>query len=74
MKKWICFLLILCLVLPLCGCGSSQGYGVKAVVTLVEQEYGLAFRTGDITIFYVSAAIQVLNAQGKVDELNLPAD
>lgn len=70
MKKWICFLLILCLALPLCGCGSSQGYGVKAVVTLVEQEYGLAFRTGDITIFYVSAAIQVLNAQGKVDELN----
>lgn len=70
MKRILCLILIICLAFSLCACGSSQGYGVRTVATLVKQEYALAFRTGDITIFYVSAAIQVLNAQGKIDELN----
>ena len=70
MKKIICILLAICLCLPFCACGNPPGYGVRAVVTLVEQDYILAFRTGDITVFYVSAALQVLNAQGKIDELN----
>lgn len=70
MKKLICLALVLCLCFSLCACGSESGYGVKAIQTLVEQEYGIAFRMGDPTVYYVSAAIQVLNAQGKVDELN----
>ena len=70
MRKKICILLAICLCLSICACGNSQGYGVRAVATLVEQDYILAFRTGDITVFYVSAALQVLNAQGKIDELN----
>ena len=70
MKRFLCILLVICVALPFCACGSPQGYGVRAVVTLVEQDYILAFRTGDITLFYVSAALQVLNAQGKIDELN----
>lgn len=68
MKKIICILLALCLVAGLCACGSG-GYGVKSVMKLVEQEYSLAFRNDDPTYFYVKAAIEVLNAEGKVKEL-----
>ena len=70
MKKIICTLLILCLAASLCACGSSEGYGVNAVQTLKEQDYSIAFRVGDSTIYYVSAAIQVLNAQGIVGDLS----
>ena len=70
MKKFTVILIILSLLLALCGCGSSGEYGVKTVQTLVEQDYSIAFRVGDPTIYYVSAAIQVLNAQGKVGELS----
>ena len=69
MKRWLCLLLVLCLSLPLFGCGGGTSYGVKAVQTLVEQQYSLAFRNNDPTIYYVVAAIKVLAAQGKVDEL-----
>ncbi len=51
-----------------CGSGSTS-YGVKAVQTLQEQQYSLAFRNNDPTIYYVVAAIKVLAAQGRVDEL-----
>lgn len=67
MKKMIGILLILCICLSCTGCGSS--YGVKTVQTLVEQDYSIAFRTDDPTANYVAAAIEVLSAEGKVDEL-----
>jgi len=67
MKKFICILLALCLLVGCSACGSS--YGVKTVQTLVEQEYSLAFRVGDFTQNYVAAAIEELGAEGKVDEL-----
>ncbi len=67
MKKAICIFLALALCLGLCACGSS--YGVKTVQTLVEQDYSLAFRNSDPTYMYVTAAIEVLAAEGKVDEL-----
>lgn len=67
MKKTIILLLIVCMALSLTACG---GYGIKVVQTLVEQEYSLAFRTGDPTANYVSAAIEVLGAEGKVAELS----
>ena len=67
MKKTICILLSLSLCLLCCACGST--YGVKTVQTLVEQEYSLAFRTGDPVAAYVAAAIETLSAEGKVDEL-----
>ena len=69
LKKILCILLTCCLCLPLAGCGGSS-YGVKAIHTLVEQQYSLAFRNNDPLIYYVVAAIKVLNAQGKVDELS----
>ena len=56
MKKFVCIILILCLCLSCCACGAG-GYGVKTVLTLVEQEYSLAFRNDDDLYFYVTAAI-----------------
>lgn len=68
MKKLVCILLALCMCVPLCACGGG-GYGVKVVQTLVEQDYSLAFRNDDPTYFYVKAAIETLNAEGRVKEL-----
>ena len=72
MKKLVCLLLVLCIVLSMCACGSSTGrsYGVNVVQTLVEQDYSLAFRNNDPLYFYVTAAISVLAAQGRVDALS----
>ena len=69
MKRFICIVLILCMALGLCACGGF-GYGVKEVQVLVEQEYSLAFRNNDPLYLYVTAAISVLAAQGKVEELS----
>ena len=71
MKKILCILLILALGAALCGCGGGSAREVVVVTTLVEQDYSLAFRTGDPTAYYVAAAIEVLNAQGLVDELSV---
>lgn len=68
MKKLICIILAVCVCLGCTGCGGSS-YGVKTVQTLVEQDYSIAFRTDDPTASYVTAAIEVLAAEGKVDEL-----
>ena len=72
MRKTICILLALCMVLSLAACGRSGGsaYGVRTIETLVEQEYSLAFRTNDPTADFVIAALEVLSAEGKVDELS----
>lgn len=71
MKKTLSLLLALIMLLGLCACDSSRGYGVKSVVTLVEQEYSIAFRNDDPKSYYVIAAIQVLAAEGRVDELSI---
>ena len=68
-KKFLCFVLLAAICLSLAACGSS-GYGVKTEKVLVEQDYGLAFRTNDPTIYYVVAAIKVLTAEGKTAELS----
>ena len=70
MKRFLCVLLVLCLVLGLSACGGFK-YGVKEVQVLMEQDYSLAFRNNDPVYLYVTAAISVLAAQGKVDELSL---
>lgn len=70
MKKILSLLLLLALCLSLSGCGGSPRE-VETVATLVEQDYSLAFRTGDPTAYYVAAAIEVLNAEGLVDELSV---
>ena len=71
LKKGTALLLVLCLFLTLSGCGRNTGYGVKAVQTLVKQEYSLAFRNDDPIAYYVIAAIQALDQEGKLSELSL---
>lgn len=68
-RRALSALLALLLLLSLSACGSDTGYGVKAVQTLVEQEYSMAFRNNDPLIYYVVAAVKVLAAQGRIDEL-----
>ena len=69
MKKAICIILIICMALGCTACGGSS-YGVKIIETLVEQDYSMAFRTGDPTASYVIAALETLSAEGKVTELS----
>lgn len=68
MKRVICLLLALCLAFSLAACGDG-GYKVKTLMTLVEQEYSLAFRNDDWLSSYVIGAIEELNYEGKVEEL-----
>lgn len=68
MKRTVCLLLIICICLSLCACGGTS-YGVKTVQVLVEQEYSLAFRVNDPVYYYITAAIQTLNAEGVISEL-----
>ena len=70
-KRVISLLLLLGLCSGLAACGSSGGYDVRAVETLVEQEYSLAFRNDDPTAYYVIAAIQALDEEGKLGELSM---
>lgn len=71
MKRFISILLVISTMICLCACGSRRnvGYGVEPVQVLVEQDYSIAFRNNDPTYYYVTAAISVLAAEGKVDEL-----
>ncbi len=69
MKRLICILLAIATLLSLTACGDG-GYKIKTLLTLVEQDYSLAFRNDDQLRDYVVAAIEELNAEGKVDELS----
>jgi polar amino acid transport system substrate-binding protein len=68
-KKLICLLLLLALCLSLAGCGGVS-YGVNPVITLVSQEYSMAFRNGDSLYYYVTAALEELSAEGAITELS----
>ncbi len=70
MKKIIAIALALCMLFVCTACGSTS-YRVKTVMTLVQQEYSLAFRSGDRTADYVIAAIETLHGEGKVDQLSV---
>ena len=73
MKKIVCIILILCLCLSCCACGAG-GYGVKTVLTLVEQEYSLAFRNDDGIYFYVTAAIEQLSEEVRLHDPRMALD
>ena len=68
-RIWLLLVLVLCLNLAACGRQGGSAYGVRTIETLVEQEYSLAFRLNDPTADFVIAALEVLSAEGKVDEL-----
>ena len=69
MKRILCLILALSMLLCCTACGGGSSYGVRTVQTLVEQEYAIAFRPGDTTYTYMAAMIQALAYEGKVDEL-----
>ncbi len=69
-KQIFCAVLALLMVAALSACGEGTNYKVRAAVTLVEQEYSLAFRNDDPLRDYVVGAIEELNAEGKVSELS----
>ena len=69
-KKILCAALALLMLLALTACGENMSYKVRSVTTLVEQEYSLAFRNDDPLRDYVVAAIEELNAEGRVEELS----
>ena len=70
-RSSVCILMLCTLLFFLSGCGrGGTAYGVKAVETLVEQEYSVAFRNDDPTAYYVIGAIQALDAEGKLGELS----
>ena len=70
LKKCICLLLVISICPLTSACGGGTGYGVKAVMTLVEQEYSIAFRNDDPIAYYVIGAIQALDEEGKLSELS----
>ena len=67
-KKLVCLLLALALCLSLAGCGGVS-YGVNPVMTLVSQDYSMAFRNDDTLYYYVVAALEEMNADGTITEL-----
>ena len=69
MKRLTAIILVIGLIFCLAACGDG-GYKIKTLMTLVEQDYSLAFRNDDMVRDYVVAAIEELNAEGKVDELS----
>jgi len=69
MKRIFCIVFALCLLLTCSACGAGS-YGVKTVMTLVEQEYSMAFRNNDPLYDYVTAALRTMAAEGKIAELS----
>ncbi len=69
-KKILCAVLALLMLLALTACGQKTSYRVRSTITLVEQQYSLAFRNDDPLRDYVAAAIEELSADGRVDELS----
>lgn len=71
MKKSIklaALLLVLCLMLPLSGCGKVVGR-YRILDTLMTQEFSIGYRQNDYVRYYVEAALQTLAADGTVGSL-----
>ena len=71
MKKSIrlaALLLVLCLMLPLAGCGKVVGR-YRVLETLATQEFSIGYRENDYVRYYVDAALQTLAADGTVGTL-----
>ncbi|MBR5342475.1 MAG: transporter substrate-binding domain-containing protein [Oscillospiraceae bacterium] len=69
-RKILCLLLALLTLFALSACGSEQSYRVSNALTLVEQQYSLAFRNDDPICDYVTAALEELSAEGRINELS----
>ncbi|MBR0354332.1 MAG: transporter substrate-binding domain-containing protein [Oscillospiraceae bacterium] len=69
-RQILCLLLALLMLAALAACGNTQSYRVSNALTLVEQQYSLAFRNDDPIADYVTAALEELSAEGRIDELS----
>lgn len=67
-RRILAFALVLCLMLPMAGCGQIVGR-YRVVETLGEQSYAIGFRNGDYVRYYVEAALQELAADGTISGL-----
>lgn len=64
-------LLIMSLLVGLCACGGNNVTGYMTAAELAESDFRVAFREGDRLCEEVTAALQVLSAQGKLRELSV---
>lgn len=69
-KKFITFSLLLALMLSMAGCGVGGNDKYSAVKTLSQQQFCVAFRPNDKAGPAAIAAMQELQADGKVTELS----
>lgn len=66
--RYLALALVLCLMLPLTGCGKITGR-YRVLETLDTQSFSIGFRDGDYVQYYVEAALKVLAADGTVQRL-----
>lgn len=64
MKRFLCLVLALIMLLSLCACGNAIHPAYRQIEILGIKEYGLVFRTGDPSADYVLAALSTLAANG----------
>lgn len=67
-KKLAALLLVVCMLLPLAGCGKVVGR-YRVLETLSTQEFSIGYRQDDYVRYYVDAALQTLAADGTVGAL-----
>ncbi len=69
MKKFICLVLAVLMLLCLCACGDEEG-PYRVLETIGEKQYGLVFRKGDKVAVSVNGAMSVLAANGSLAKLS----
>ncbi len=71
LKRVLAWMMMGCLLLTMTACGTKSGGAYTIVSTLTEGSYAIGFRNDDTTGDYVLAALKVLAAEGKIDELDV---
>ena len=71
LKRVLAWVMMGCLLLTMTACGTKSGGAYTIVSTLTEGSYAIGFRNDDTTGDYVLAALKVLAAEGKIDELDV---